>query len=118
MVAAIGLDLWANQVTSQIRSQLTTSLMAACAVGLGVCSGQNGPAAVTLYQQAAPPDRLGVAMSLLSLSGIGCAPIAYALIGAVASWTNPELAWTVSAVLAFGGPVAAARALRVPPVRY
>ena len=92
--------------------------MAALAVGLGICSGQNGPAAVTLYQQAAPPDRLGVAMSLLALSGIGCAPIAYAVIGAVASWTDPETAWTVSALLAFGGPVAAARALRVAPVRY
>ncbi|WP_370964017.1 MFS transporter [Amycolatopsis sp. cg9] len=95
---------------------LVTSLpaMAAMAVALGVCSGQNGPAAVTLYQQAAPSDRLGVAMSMVSLSGIGCAPLAYAVSGAIASFTTPVVAWICSALLAFGGPVAAARALRLP----
>jgi MFS family permease len=92
--------------------------MAALAVGLGVCSGQNGPAAVTLYQQAAPADRLGVAMSMVSLSGIGCAPIAYGVIGAVASFTTPTVAWICSALVAAGGPVAAAWALRVPPTDH
>ena len=92
----------------------TLALMAVLAVALGVCSGLNGPAAVTLYQKAAPQDRLGVAMSMLALAGIGCAPFAYALSGALASLTSPALAWAVTALVAFGGPVAAFRALRLP----
>ncbi|RZU53354.1 putative MFS family arabinose efflux permease [Krasilnikovia cinnamomea] len=95
----------------------TLPLMAAVAAALGFCSGQNGPAAVTLYQQAAPPDRLGAAMALVALSGIGCAPLAYAAIGALASLTSPTVAWTASALVAVGGPVAAARALRIPPAQ-
>jgi MFS transporter, DHA3 family, macrolide efflux protein len=91
-------------------------LMAVTAVALGIFSGQNAPAAVTLYQQAAPTDRLGVAMSMLALAGIGCAPFAYAVFGTLASLTSPTVAWICSALLAFGGPVAAARALRSPPV--
>lgn len=91
----------------------TLLLMAVFAVALGVCSGINGPAAVTLYQKAAPPERLGVAMSMLALAGIGCAPFAYALSGALASLTTPVVSWVVTALIAFGGPVAAARALRV-----
>jgi DHA3 family macrolide efflux protein-like MFS transporter len=91
----------------------TLPAMAGLAVLLGICSGQNGPAIVTLYQQAAPRDQLGVAMSMVSLSGIGCAPLAYAACGAVASLSNPSIAWFCSALIAFGGPLAAARALRV-----
>jgi MFS transporter, DHA3 family, macrolide efflux protein len=57
-------------------------------------------------------------MSLVFLSGVGCAPVAYAVFGLIASFTSPAFAWTVSALLAFGGPVAAARALSVPPARH
>jgi MFS family permease len=86
--------------------------MAGLAIVLGVFSGLNAPAAVTLYQQAAPPDQLGVAMSMLALSGIGCAPIAYVLCGAMASISTPTVAWLCSGLVAFGGPIAGARALR------
>jgi MFS family permease len=88
-------------------------LMALLAVLLGVCSGQNAPAAVTLYQKASPPDQLGAAMSMLSLAGIGCAPVAYAICGLIASLSSPSVAWFCSALIAFGGPLAAARALQV-----
>ncbi|MEY9862083.1 MFS family permease [Catenulispora sp. GAS73] len=88
--------------------------MAAAAFVVGVASGQNAPASATLYQRAAPPDQLGVAMSMLSLSGIGAAPLAYSVFGALASATTPTVAWIASAVLAFGGPIAGIRALRTP----
>ncbi|MCG8925200.1 MFS transporter [Lentzea sp. CC55] len=90
------------------------AVMAVLSAALGVCSGLNGPAAVTLYQKAAPADRLGTAMAMLALAGIGCAPFAYALSGALAGLTSPELAWAVTALVAFGGPITAARALRIP----
>ena len=89
--------------------------MAAVTVALGLFSGQNGPAAVTLYQRAAPSEQLGVAMSMLSLSGIGAAPFAYAIFGTLASLTSPTVAWICCAVLAFGAPAAAIRALRIRP---
>jgi MFS transporter, DHA3 family, macrolide efflux protein len=88
-------------------------LMAVMAVLLGICSGQNGPAALTLYQNASPSDRLGVSMSMLALSGIGCSPLAYAICGAIASLSNPSIAWLCSALIAFGGPLIAIRALRI-----
>lgn len=89
-------------------------LMAAASAFVGVASGQNAPAAVTLYQQAAPQDRLGAAMSLVSLSGIGAAPLAYCVFGGLASVAGSTTAWVASAVLAFGGPLAGIKALRVP----
>ena len=90
--------------------------MAVFAVGLGVSSGLNAPAAITLFQQAAPPDRMGAAMAMVSLADIGCAPVAYAAVGALASLTSPFLAWMASALIAFGGPLFALGALRVPEV--
>ncbi|MEU6540193.1 MFS transporter [Streptomyces sp. NPDC047000] len=90
--------------------------MATIATLLGVCSGQNGPAGFTLYQQSAPRDQLGVATALMLLAAIGCGPLAYAVFGLVANLTGPTVAWLCSASLALGGPVAAGLALCVPSV--
>lgn len=88
--------------------------MAAVAAFVGVCSGQNGPALVTLYQQAAPEDRLGTAMSMLALSGIGAAPLAYAVFGTAAALAGTSATWLACGVLAAAAPLAGLRALRVP----
>lgn len=91
-------------------------LMAAATVALGVFSGQNGPAMVTLFQRSAPADRLGVAMSMIALSSIGAAPFAYAIFGALAGFTSPTVAWISCAALASCAPLAAVRALRLQRV--
>ena len=88
-------------------------LMAVASAAVGVFSGQNSPAAVTLFQRATPAGRLGVSMSMLALCGIGAAPFAYAIFGALADVTGPTTAWICCAVLAFTGPLAGLRALRL-----
>lgn len=88
--------------------------MAAVAAFLGVCSGQNGPAVLTLYQRAAPVDRLGTAMSMLALSAIGSAPLAYAVFGAISAVAGTTTTWIACGVLAAVTPLAGLRALRSP----
>ncbi|MEV6349044.1 MFS transporter [Actinoplanes sp. NPDC051851] len=90
------------------------SWMAVASAAVGVFSGQNAPAAVSLYQEAAPADRLGVAMSMIALSGIGAAPFAYSAFGALAAAAGPAVAWVAGAALALGAPLAGLRALRLP----
>lgn len=88
--------------------------MAAVAAFLGICSGQNGPAVLTLYQQAAPENSLGTAMSMLALSSIGAAPLAYAVFGVLATVAGTTVTWITCGVLAAVAPLAGLRALRTP----
>lgn len=84
----------------------------ACAVGL--FSGLNGPALVTAYQQAVPEGRMGAAMSVLTLSTIGAAPLSLALFSTVSLHLGVTRTWLLCAALAFLSPVAATLALRAP----
>ncbi|MEU3557967.1 MFS transporter [Streptomyces fragilis] len=82
----------------------------ACAVGL--CSGLNGPALVTAYQQAVPQGRMGVAMSTFTLSGIGAAPLSLALFSTVSTQLGPTRTWLVCAGLVALSPIAVVLAFR------
>ncbi|WP_245240705.1 MFS transporter [Streptomyces spiramenti] len=84
----------------------------ACLVGL--LSGFNGPAIVTVYQQAAPPDRMGAAMSTLALAGIGTAPVSIALFSSLSLLFGVSATWVLCGLIAFISPVAAFVALRKP----
>ncbi|MEV7725048.1 MFS transporter [Streptomyces sp. NPDC087917] len=84
------------------------------AAGVGLLSGLNGPAIVTLYQQSAPEDRMGAAMSTLSLAGIGTAPLSIAVFSSLSLVLGIQTTWLLCGAIAFVSPVAAVMALRQP----
>ncbi|MER7763037.1 MFS transporter [Streptomyces sp. NPDC097619] len=88
--------------------------LTAVAAGVGLLSGLNGPAIVTLYQQSAPEERMGAAMSTLSLAGIGTAPISIAVFSSLSLWLGVQTTWLLCGAIAFVSPVAAVLALRHP----
>ncbi|WP_117212763.1 MFS transporter [Allorhizocola rhizosphaerae] len=81
---------------------------------VGTMCGLNGPAIVTTYQQAAPKNAMGAAMSTLSLSGAGTGPFSIALFSGLAFVIGVEVTWIVCGVVALIGPIAALLALRHP----
>lgn len=82
--------------------------------GVGLLSGLNGPAIVTVYQQSAPDSRMGAAMSTLSLSGIGTGPISIAVFSSLSLGLGVQTTWLICGAIAFGSPLAAVMALRQP----
>ncbi|MER5778699.1 MFS transporter [Streptomyces sp. NPDC002039] len=84
------------------------------AAGVGLLSGLNGPAIVTLYQQSAPEDRMGAAMSTLSLAGIGTAPVSIAVFSSLSLVLGVQSTWLLCGAIAFVSPFAAVMALRQP----
>ncbi|HET9380945.1 MAG TPA: MFS transporter [Streptomyces sp.] len=92
----------------------STLSLTAVAAAVGLLSGLNGPAIVTLYQQAAPEERMGAAMSTLSLAGIGTAPISIAVFSSLSLALGVQTTWLLCGTIAFVSPVAAVLALRHP----
>lgn len=92
-------------------------VLAAVAGAVGLCSGMNGPALVTAYQQAVPEGKLGAAMSTFSLSSIGAAPLSLAVFSSLSAALGVTGTWLVCACLALFSPVAATLALRAPVTR-
>ncbi|MEU6486816.1 MFS transporter [Streptomyces sp. NPDC046887] len=92
----------------------STASLTAVAAAVGLLSGLNGPAIVTLYQQAAPENRMGAAMSTLALAGIGTAPISIAVFSSLSLLLGVQTTWLVCGAIAFVSPVAAVLALRHP----
>ncbi|MEW1639488.1 MFS transporter [Streptomyces sp. NPDC093801] len=88
--------------------------LTAVAAAVGLLSGLNGPAIVTLYQQSAPEERMGAAMSTLSLAGIGTAPLSIAVFSSLSLWLGVQTTWLICGAIAFASPVAAVLALRHP----
>lgn len=88
--------------------------LAAVACCVGVMSGFNGPTIVTLYQQAAPPNRMGAAMSTLSLAGIATGPASIALFGSLALFLGLRTTWLLCGLVALTAPLSAVLALRSP----
>jgi len=91
--------------------------LAATGFAVGLMCGLNGPAIVTTYQQAAQAasrEKLGASMSMLSLAGIGAAPVSVALFGALTLALGLQTTWLLCGLVALIGPVAAALALRHP----
>ncbi|MDB1085989.1 MFS transporter [Streptomyces sp. ACA25] len=95
---------------------LLPSVTALCVLAgiVGLLSGFNGPAIVTMYQQAAPPARMGAAMSTLALAGIGTAPISITVFSTLSLVLGVSPTWVICGLLAFLSPVAAVMALRHP----
>ncbi|MCD0449327.1 MFS transporter [Actinocorallia sp. API 0066] len=117
------IPLWIRLVASGVgiaigiaAMALMPTVLALSAVGfaVGVLSGFNGPAIVTLYQQAAPRSRMGAAMSTLSLAGIATAPASVAVFGGLSLVLGLTTTWLVCGAVALIGPVAAVLALRSP----
>jgi MFS family permease len=88
--------------------------LAVVGVGTGLMMGLNGPAIVTVYQQAAPRSRMGAAMSMLTLAGIGTGPVSIVLFGGVSAVLGIRNTWLLCAVVALVAPVCAVVALRRP----
>jgi len=95
----------------------SVAALAVTGFAVGLMCGLNGPAIVTAYQQAAPRDQLGVAMSMLSLAGVGTGPVSVALFGALALLCGLQATWLLCGLVALVGPVAAILALRRPSGR-
>ncbi|MBY8882691.1 MFS transporter [Actinacidiphila acidipaludis] len=111
-LVATGLGLAVGIVVMALMpSVLSLSLVAA---GVGLLSGLNGPAIVTVYQQSAPASRMGAAMSTLSLSGIGVGPLSIAVFSSLAVGLGVQTTWLICGAVAFGSPFAALVALRRP----
>ncbi|MEW2475441.1 MFS transporter [Micromonospora gifhornensis] len=93
------------------------SVFTLAAVGalVGLMAGLNGPAIVTVYQQASPRARMGTAMSMLTLAGIGTVPVSIVVFGALSAVIGVTATWFVCGFVALAAPVAALRALRQPP---
>ncbi|MFF7178275.1 MFS transporter [Streptomyces sp. NPDC008121] len=104
---AVGITVMALMATP-----LSLTLVAAA---VGLLSGLNGPAIVTLYQEAAPTDRMGAAMSTLSLAGIGTAPLSIALFSSLSLVLGVQQTWLLCGAIAAVSPVAAFLALRQRP---
>lgn len=92
----------------------TTATLAAVACVVGAMCGLNGPAVITAYQQAAPPERMGVAMATIALSAVGTAPVSIAFFSAVSLLIGVQATWVLCGVAALAGPFAARQALRRP----
>ncbi|MET3988204.1 MFS transporter [Streptomyces sp. PvR034] len=107
-----GVGLAAGILVMALMPSVLSLTVVAAAVGL--LSGLNGPAIVTLYQQSAPEDRMGAAMSTLSLAGIGTAPVSIALFSSLSLLLGVQTTWLVCGTIAFVSPVAAVMALRTP----
>jgi MFS family permease len=88
--------------------------IAAVGAAVGLMSGLNGPAIVTVYQRSAPKAKMGAAMSMLTLAGIGTIPVSILVFSSVAIVLGIQGTWVVCGVVAFAAPVAAAIALRHP----
>lgn len=95
---------------------LMNSVFALAAVGalVGLMAGLNGPAIVTVYQQASPRARLGTAMSMLTLAGIGTTPVSIVVFGGLSAVIGFHATWFVCGVVALAAPAAALRAIRQP----
>uniref|UniRef100_UPI001D13133A MFS transporter n=1 Tax=Streptomyces otsuchiensis TaxID=2681388 RepID=UPI001D13133A len=107
-----GVGIAAGILTMALLPSVLGLSVVACLVGL--LSGFNGPAMVTVYQQSAPPDRMGAAMSTLALAGIGTAPVSIALFSSVSLLLGVSATWVLCGLIAFASPVAALLALRHP----
>ncbi|PZT77554.1 MULTISPECIES: MFS transporter [unclassified Streptomyces] len=92
-------------------------VLAVTAGAVGLCSGMNGPALVTAYQQAVPEGKLGAAMSTFSLSSIGAAPLSLAVFSSLSAPLGVTGTWLLCAGVALFSPVAATLALRAPITR-
>jgi MFS family permease len=88
--------------------------LAAVGSGVGLMAGLNGPAIVTVYQQASPRARLGTAMSMLTLASIGTTPVSIVAFGGLSAAIGVRATWLVCGVVALAAPVAALLALRQP----
>jgi MFS transporter, DHA3 family, macrolide efflux protein len=88
--------------------------LAAAGAAVGLMSGLNGPATVTVYQRSAPKNKMGAAMSMLTLAGIGTVPFSIAVFGGLAALIGLQATWVVCGALAFSAPIAAAIGLRCP----
>ncbi|MFC7845145.1 MFS transporter [Streptomyces sp. NPDC057382] len=88
--------------------------LTAVAAAVGLLSGLNGPAIVTLYQEAAPEERMGAAMSTLALAGTGTAPISIAVFSSLSLVLGVQTTWLLCGTIAFVSPLAAVLALRHP----
>lgn len=88
--------------------------LAAVAFVVGLASGLNGPAIVSLYQDAAPADRMGAAMATLAIAGIGTAPFSIALFGSLSALIGVQATWIVCGAIALSAPLSAVAALRTP----
>jgi len=91
--------------------------LAASGFAVGLMCGLNGPAIVTSYQQAAPREQIGVAMSMLTLANVGTGPVSVALFGTLALLLGLQTTWLLCGLVALVGPVAALLALRHPSRR-
>jgi MFS transporter, DHA3 family, macrolide efflux protein len=125
--------LVAHRLSLQVRLVLTSAGLAAgilvmalmpsvvglAAVGaaVGLLSGLNGPAIVTLYQRSAPKSKMGAAMSMLTLASIGAGPLSIVVFGGLAALIGLQAAWVVCGALAFSAPITAAIGLRCPESR-
>ncbi|MER7900813.1 MFS transporter [Streptomyces sp. NPDC096046] len=67
--------------------------LTAVAAAVGLLSGLNGPAIVTLYQKATPEGRMGAEMSTLALAGIGTAPIPIAVFSSLSLALGVQTTW-------------------------
>lgn len=88
--------------------------IAVTGAAVGLMTGLNGPAIVTVYQQAAPKDRMGSALATLTLASIGVGPISIALFGGLSLAIGLKLTWLVCGTVGLVAPVAALLALRHP----
>ncbi|WP_381790531.1 MFS transporter [Streptomyces niveus] len=88
--------------------------LAVTGAAVGLMTGLNGPAIVTVYQQAAPQGRMGSALATLTLASIGVGPISIALFGGLSLVIGLKLTWLVCGTVALVAPVAAVLALRHP----
>ncbi|WDZ83417.1 MFS transporter [Micromonospora cathayae] len=92
----------------------SVTTLAAVGAGVGLMAGLNGPAIVTVYQQASPRARLGTAMSMLTLASIGTTPVSIVAFGALSAVIGVTATWLVCGVVALAAPAAALMALRQP----
>ncbi|MCI4066937.1 MFS transporter [Micromonospora sp. R77] len=92
----------------------SVTALAAVGAGVGLMAGLNGPAIVTVYQQASPRARLGTAMSMLTLASIGTTPVSIVAFGALSAGIGVRATWLVCGVVALAAPLAALVALRQP----
>lgn len=83
-------------------------------VTVGVMFGFAGPAILTVYQQAAPKDRMGAVMSSFALSAIGTAPLSITVFSSISLLLGVSATWALCGIVAFLSPLAAAMALRHP----
>ncbi|KQX54479.1 MULTISPECIES: MFS transporter [unclassified Streptomyces] len=107
-----GAGLAAGIVVMALMPSVAT--LAAVAAGVGLLSGLNGPAIVTVYQQASPEGHMGAAMSTLALAGIGTAPVSIALFSTVSLGLGVQQTWLLCGAVAVLSPVFALFALRAP----